>query len=78
MARQSAGRSTGRDGCAMTSPSRRTEQAAADTLTALLTALQPTGTPQDSRIRHAIAAAATALQQGREPLPAALRAHARR
>jgi len=45
----------------------RERYAAGETLQRILDALEPTGTAQDDRVRSEIAAAAKALQRGRDP-----------
>lgn len=52
-------------------PTPRERYAAGDTLQSILDALPATGTSRDNRIRAQIAAAAVALQRGRDPLEAA-------
>lgn len=49
----------------------RERYAAGDTLQALLDAMPATGSNRDNRIRARIAAAAVAMQRGRDPLEAA-------
>lgn len=54
-----------------------TDQRAAQRLTAILAAIEPTGTPADQRIRQALTVAARALYTSRDPHRAIRRVYGR-